>query len=40
MARDYVNFTKENKIALVTISKPPVNALNMQVLQELSEAFF
>ena len=39
MPRDYVNFEIEDKIALVTVDRPPVNALNQQVLEEIKEAF-
>ena len=39
MSRKYVNFQVEDKIALVTLDRPPVNALNRQVLEEIKEAF-
>jgi len=39
MPRDYVNFVIEDNIALVTVDRPPVNALNLQVLREIKEAF-
>lgn len=39
MPRDYVNFEVEDRIALVTVDRPPVNALNLQVLREMKEAF-
>jgi enoyl-CoA hydratase/carnithine racemase len=39
MAREYVNFQVEKKIALVTVDRPPVNALNHQVQNEIKNAF-
>lgn len=39
MPRDFVNFEIEDHIALVTVDRPPVNALNLQVLREIKEAF-
>jgi len=39
MARKFVNFQTEGKIALVTIDRPPVNALNQQVQREIEDAF-
>lgn len=39
MARDYVNYTVEDGIALVVINRPPVNALNTQTVEELGQCF-
>jgi enoyl-CoA hydratase len=39
MARKYVNYEIEDRIAIVTIDRPPVNALNLEVIDELSEVF-
>lgn len=39
MPREYVNFQVEEKIALVTVDRPPVNALNHQVHKEIKEVF-
>jgi len=37
--REYVNFQVDNRIAIVTVKRPPVNALNMQVQNELEAVF-
>lgn len=37
--REHVNWKEHEHIAVVTISRPPVNALNSQVLNELIDAF-
>jgi Enoyl-CoA hydratase/carnithine racemase len=39
MARKYVNYEIEDRIAIVTIDRPPVNALSLEVIDELSEVF-
>ncbi len=39
MPREYVNIHIEDKIALVTVDRPPVNALNRQVLEEIKGVF-
>jgi enoyl-CoA hydratase len=35
---DFIRYTVEDKVAVLVIDHPPVNALNPQTLQELSEA--
>ncbi|MBN1644234.1 MAG: enoyl-CoA hydratase/isomerase family protein [Dehalococcoidales bacterium] len=35
----YLNLEIENKVAIVTINRPPVNALNPDVTQEISQMF-
>jgi enoyl-CoA hydratase/carnithine racemase len=37
MAREFVNYTVEDKIATVVIDRPPVNALNSKTMEELDE---
>jgi len=39
MPREYVNFKIDDKIALVTVDRPPVNALNRQVQDEIRDVF-
>ena len=39
MARKYVNYEIEDRIAIVTVDRPPVNALSLEVVDELSEVF-
>jgi len=39
MSNDYVNFELEDRIAVVTIDNPPVNALSMEVIDKLWETF-
>ena len=39
MPRKYVNFKIDDKIALVTVDRPPVNALNRQVQDEIGDVF-
>ena len=36
---EFIRYTVEDKIAVVVVDHPPVNALNPQTLQELSAAF-
>ncbi len=35
---DFIRYTVEDKVAVLVIDHPPVNALNEQTLKELSEA--
>ena len=37
--KEYVSVTIEEKIALITINRPPVNALNVQLQNEIKEVF-
>jgi len=37
--REYIHLQVEEKIAVVTLDRPPVNALNAQLQAELSDAF-
>lgn len=37
MAREFVNYTIEDKVATVVIDRPPVNALNSKTMEELDE---
>jgi enoyl-CoA hydratase len=37
--REYVNYQIDDRIALVTIDRPPVNALNAQLENEIEEVF-
>ena len=37
--REYVHFRIDNRIATVTVDRPPVNALNRQVEDEIEEVF-
>ena len=37
--KEYVNFVIEDRIAVVTIDRPPVNALNRQVEEEIEAVF-
>lgn len=37
MAREFVNYTIEDKVATVVIDRPPVNALNSEAMEELDE---
>ena len=37
--REYVDFQIHDRIALVTVDSPPVNALNRQVEDEMDEVF-
>ena len=39
MAREFVNYQVEERIALVTVDRAPVNALNEQVQTEIGEVF-
>lgn len=39
MPREFVSFRVEEAIALVTLDRPPVNALNPQVEEEIKEVF-
>jgi enoyl-CoA hydratase len=39
MPREYVNFKIDDRIALVTVDRPPVNALNRQVQDEIRDVF-
>lgn len=39
MERKLVNYKEENRIAVVTIDNPPVNSLNVTVINELSDVF-
>jgi enoyl-CoA hydratase len=38
-AREFVNFRIDDRIALVTVNRPPVNALNRQLEDELEDVF-
>jgi len=38
-AREFVDFRIDDRIALVTVDRPPVNALNRQLEDELEEVF-
>ena len=37
--REFIRVKIEERVALLTIDRPPVNALNFQTMQELSETF-
>ncbi len=37
--KEFIKIKIEEKVALVTINRPPVNALNMKAMQEISEVF-
>jgi enoyl-CoA hydratase len=39
MPREFVNYTIEGRIATITINRPPVNAMNKQMRDELGEVF-
>jgi enoyl-CoA hydratase len=39
VARKYINFHIEDKVALVIVDRPPVNALNSQVQEEIKDVF-
>ncbi len=39
MAREFVNFVVEDGIALVTVDRPPMNAMNTQLKEEIWDAF-
>ena len=39
MKREYVHWKEQNTIAVVTIDRPPVNALNTTLLNELVDTF-
>lgn len=39
MARQYVHLRKEEDIGIITIDRPPVNALSVQTVEELYDAF-
>ena len=39
MERDFVNYTLEDGIAIVTIDHPPANALDTQTRLELADVF-
>lgn len=37
--REFIRIKMEERVALVTIDRPPVNALNLKTMQELAETF-
>lgn len=37
--RDYINFSIDDRIALVMMDRPPVNALNRKIRKEIDEVF-
>ncbi|MBA7596512.1 Short-chain-enoyl-CoA hydratase [subsurface metagenome] len=37
MAREFVNYTVEDKVATIVIDRPPVNALDSKTMEELDE---
>ena len=37
--RNYINFSIDGRIALLTLNRPPVNAFNRLVENELDEVF-
>lgn len=37
--KEFIKVKIEEKVALVTLNRPPVNALSMKVMQEISEVF-
>ena len=39
MQREFVNFQMEDRVALVTVDRPPVNAMNKQVNEEIEDIF-
>lgn len=39
MSREFVDFAIDERIALVTVDRPPVNALNKQVQEEIRDVF-
>lgn len=39
MSRQFVNYVNEDGIVVVTVDRPPVNALNSQLIKELIETF-
>jgi enoyl-CoA hydratase len=39
MSRQFVDYVNENGIVVVTVNRPPVNALNSQLIKELIEIF-
>ncbi|MFP3339649.1 enoyl-CoA hydratase-related protein, partial [Micrococcus sp. SIMBA_131] len=36
---EFINISNENKVAHITLNRPPANAVASDVLRELSEAF-
>jgi len=38
-SREHVKYKVEERIAVVTVDRPPVNALNLQVQDEIEETF-
>ena len=39
MQREFVNFQMEDRVALVTVDRPPVNAMSKQVNEEIHDIF-